>query len=357
MGCDQKRRKQFDNLQELRIQRPSAPFYLEVKRRVTRSSDERSTGFFSWHYQKKNGKGGKDMPDRILGWGNSMSEDSKQFVYRRKKKVAILFDGSIRNYILIALSASNQEEASKEARRIQTEIRRLLPGMADSLRAAYLRQEKDDLVEAALEFKREEILHKAARTLLEDEPDYHEKLAAKMKVQTNLSRCKLAMLTKEQLVDNLVNDTINQQLANTWNSANLEATMVWALHGEDGRQLFTTVEELREALPGEVLVKLYEALSDCLSERGTAKDFARTLYFRRLDKYARRYGMTISEAMETDEFLMEAAEWGHYYEQAHGIVRDMTYTQTAGAPTQEIIDNPQLFWSWLEQCGKLCKFS
>ena len=81
--------------------------------------------------------------------------------------------------------------------------------------------------------------------------------------------------------------------------------------------------------------------------------FSQTPYFQRLDNYARRYGVTISAAMEEGDFLVETAKWARHYEKAHEIIGQIIAAQVADVPPKEIIDDPQAFIDWVDQCKKI----
>jgi len=57
--------------------------------------------------------------------------------------------------------------------------------------------------------------------------------------------------------------------------------------------------------------------------------------------------------MEEDDFLVEAAHWSGYYDRVHEIIGQVTSANIADAPPQEVMDNPQAFKNWVEQCKKV----
>jgi len=57
--------------------------------------------------------------------------------------------------------------------------------------------------------------------------------------------------------------------------------------------------------------------------------------------------------MDEDDFLVETAKWAGHYEKAHETIGQIISAQVAGAPPQEIIDNPQAFRNWVDQCKKI----
>ncbi len=62
----------------------------------------------------------------------------------------------------------------------------------------------------------------------------------------------------------------------------------------------------------------------------------------------------MAAAMQEDEFLLDAASYAQYYEHAKSCIRAIQDSNIADSPPQEIIDNPQLFSNWLEQCKQAC---
>lgn len=63
--------------------------------------------------------------------------------------------------------------------------------------------------------------------------------------------------------------------------------------------------------------------------------------------------MTLTAAMEEDQFLIEAASYAQYYDNAKECIKAVQDCGVADSPAQEIIDNPRLFNNWLEQCKML----
>jgi len=58
-------------------------------------------------------------------------------------------------------------------------------------------------------------------------------------------------------------------------------------------------------------------------------------------------------AMNEDDFLVEAANWARYQEKAGEVIQQIVTLQIAEAPTQAIIQNPQAFRNWVEQCKQI----
>jgi hypothetical protein len=57
--------------------------------------------------------------------------------------------------------------------------------------------------------------------------------------------------------------------------------------------------------------------------------------------------------MKEDDFLLEAAGWARYYENANEIIQQIAAANVAEAPSQEIVNNPQAFHDWVEQCKRI----
>lgn len=57
--------------------------------------------------------------------------------------------------------------------------------------------------------------------------------------------------------------------------------------------------------------------------------------------------------MEEEDFLVEAAKWARHYEKAYETIGQISSSQIAEAPPQEIIDDPQAFRNWVEQCKRI----
>ena len=57
--------------------------------------------------------------------------------------------------------------------------------------------------------------------------------------------------------------------------------------------------------------------------------------------------------MDEDDFLVETARWARYYEKTYEAIGQILSTQIADTPPQEIIDDPQAFGNWVEQCKKI----
>ncbi|MBP2635990.1 MAG: hypothetical protein H6Q72_1897 [Firmicutes bacterium] len=51
--------------------------------------------------------------------------------------------------------------------------------------------------------------------------------------------------------------------------------------------------------------------------------------------------------------MVEAANWARYQEKAGEVIQQIVTLQIAEAPTQAIIQNPQAFRNWVEQCKQI----
>ncbi len=58
----------------------------------------------------------------------------------------------------------------------------------------------------------------------------------------------------------------------------------------------------------------------------------------------------MAAAMQEDVFLVEAAFYGQYYEQARECIQAVQEQGLACSPPEEILDDPRLFKNWLDQC-------
>lgn len=194
-------------------------------------------------------------------------------LYTREKRLELTFDGVSREFILTSLSAKDTETARREAELFYAETAQRLVGAAESIRAIYLIQDKAVLVECLLQAEAALLQHKAAATLSDDGPDYQERLQAKLQALGEARRTELSELPREELAEKLVGAEMDQRLRTAWASASLDATLALALRGPTGGRLFAAVDEMKAALPQEVLEQLYETLIQFVAERGTAQVF------------------------------------------------------------------------------------
>lgn len=63
--------------------------------------------------------------------------------------------------------------------------------------------------------------------------------------------------------------------------------------------------------------------------------------------------MTISAAMEEDDYLVEAASWARYYEKAYELIKQAQAARVADPPPRGVIDDPRAFSRWVEQCDRV----
>ena len=191
----------------------------------------------------------------------------------REKEIRIELDNITWKFILIALSAKDKEMMIAQAQKNQANTVKLLTEAADSIRAVYLLQDIEILVEAMLAAERDKFLAKATLTLAEDEIDFEEKIQAKVEIMMNARRLDLLEANKEQIADKLVSLEMERQVHNAWAYAVLEATLARTLHDEDRQRVFSSVEEMKDSISPEVLETLYEALIGFLEECGNAQVF------------------------------------------------------------------------------------
>jgi hypothetical protein len=198
---------------------------------------------------------------------------TKQMLYNREQRISIRFGNTTHDFVLIALSAKAKEIMIADAQKIHAHSVELLKEAAESMRSIYRLQDMEILIQAMLRAEHELFLAKAALTLAEDEADYREKIAAKAESMVQERRAELIQTDKEQLVNKLISFEIDRQLHNAWACAILDATLVGVLHDENWQRIFYSVDEMKAAMPPEVLEKLYEALVEFLAECANAQVF------------------------------------------------------------------------------------
>lgn len=208
-----------------------------------------------------------------------MSKD-KQLFYSREKQVTLTLEDEAKDFVLWSLSAKAQEMALKEAQEIHSNTIETLTSAEKVIRSVYLLQDIDLLKEALLDSEQEEFSKKASLTLTGDEADYPKKIAEKAEVLKANRYLELGQLSKEQLADKLTATEMNRQIQVSWNCAILQASLVRALRQEDGQSLFQSTEEMKQALPAEIMEKLCEVLLEFLTQRGTAQVFPKPHTFK-----------------------------------------------------------------------------
>lgn len=208
-----------------------------------------------------------------------MSKD-KQLFYSREKQVTLTLEDEAKDFVLWSLSAKAQEMALKEAQEIHSNTIETLTSAEKVIRSVYLLQDIDLLKEALLDSEQEEFSKKASLTLTGDEADYPKKIAEKAEVLKANRYLELGQLSKEQLADKLTAKEMNRQIQVSWNCAILQASLVRALRQEDGQSLFQSTEEMKQALPAEIMEKLCEVLLEFLTQRGTAQVFPKPHTFK-----------------------------------------------------------------------------
>lgn len=208
-----------------------------------------------------------------------MSKD-KQLFYSREKQVTLTLEDEAKDFVLWSLSAKAQEMALKEAQEIHSNTIETLTSAEKVIRSVYLLQDIDLLKEALLDSEQEEFSKKASLTFTGDEADYSKKIAEKADVIKANRYLELGQLTKEQLAEKLTAKEMNRQIQVSWNCAILQASLVRALRQEDGQSLFQSTEEMKQALPAEIMEKLCEVLLEFLTQRGTAQVFPKPHTFK-----------------------------------------------------------------------------
>ncbi|WP_312516235.1 hypothetical protein [Anaerospora sp.] len=193
--------------------------------------------------------------------------------YQREKKVDLMVNDITQTYRLIALSAKEHEAAMADARRTHKNAIHLLAEAAETVKALYLLQDIELIVNEIIEMEQDAILAKAALTLVDDDVHYHEKLEKKSTLLKDTRRKDLAAFNKEQLVEKLVSMDIARQIHTAWTLSVLEALLAKALHSEARQRLFNSVEEMKTTLSVEVLEKFYEAQLEFITDMGNAQVF------------------------------------------------------------------------------------
>lgn len=205
---------------------------------------------------------------------------TKHMLYSSERKVLLRFNDTPQEFMFIALSAKAREMMLAEARTIHIEIVKQFAETAEAINTVYQLQDRELLIEALLQAEQELFSAKAALTLAGDEADFAARVTAKAETLKEQRRAELQETEKAQLVEKLVSMEINRRLQTAWACAVLDATLVRVLHDQDRQPLFATIDEMKEALPPELLEKLYEALMDFLNECGNAQVFLKPHIFR-----------------------------------------------------------------------------
>lgn len=203
-----------------------------------------------------------------------------QSLYSREKQITLTLEDEAKDFVLWSLSAKAQELALKEAQEIHSHTIENLTSAEKVIRSVYLLQDIDLLKEALLDSEQEEFIKKASLTFTGDEADYQKKIAEKADVLKANRYLELGQLSKEQLADKLTAKEMNRQIQVSWNCAILQASLVRALRQEDGQCLFQSTEEMKQALPAEIMEKLCEVLLEFLTQRGTAQVFPKPHTFK-----------------------------------------------------------------------------
>ncbi|MDF2927900.1 MAG: hypothetical protein K0Q75_138 [Anaerospora sp.] len=198
---------------------------------------------------------------------------SKGLFYQRERKVDLIVNDTTQTYILIALSAQDHEVAMADARRTHANAVRLLAEAAETVKALYLLQDTELIIDEIIKMEHDTFLAKAALTLVDDDEQYHAKLEAKASILENTRREELAAINKELLTEKLVSMDMKRQIHTAWTLAVMEASLVKALHDEARQRLFNSIEEMKTTLSVEILEKFYDAQLEFMAEMGNAQVF------------------------------------------------------------------------------------
>lgn len=202
-----------------------------------------------------------------------MNKNLKELFYSRKRKVTFSYDGMDATFVLMAPSAQTRETALQEAQYEQARVAKILLKEAENLKALYLLQEQDMLLDALLDTEEESMRNQAMLTLISDAPDFAEKLADKVIKLRTIRKEELKTIEKEKIVDQLVQHDITVQLNAVLLNTASNVLLAQVLCDESGKQLFDSVGEMKAILPAEVMEQLYDAFLEFLTERGNAQVF------------------------------------------------------------------------------------
>ncbi|MBP2635989.1 MAG: hypothetical protein H6Q72_1896 [Firmicutes bacterium] len=191
---------------------------------------------------------------------------NKNIFYIREKELTIQYGGTTSKFILIGLSAKDKEHMLLEAQKNHTIAVQRLSEAAQTIKSVYLMQDAESLSEAIVNTEREKYVAKAMLTMAEGETSDRETVEKKAQIIMQAAQEKLRSYSVEQLTEKLVGWEMERQFHNAWTCAVLEATLLLLLHDENRQRLFNSVEEMKIAIPCEVLDELYEATAEWLTE-------------------------------------------------------------------------------------------
>ena len=199
--------------------------------------------------------------------------NKNKLFYNRSQQFSVTFNDTSVTFTLQAPTVQDREMALWEAKEQQVrEARRLNEEISD-LKASSGLLPVELIIDSLLSAAEEELAAKAAATLVEDTPDYAERLEEKIGKIKQERRKELAAIDRNELLDQLVEQNVENRLHAIWLSAASNAMLVRMLCDEDGKRLFNTVDEMKESMPAAVMEKIQDTCVNFLSERGSAKVF------------------------------------------------------------------------------------
>lgn len=208
----------------------------------------------------------------ILPNGAGMMNKNKLF-YNRSQEFSVTFNDTSVTFTLQAPTVQDRETALWEAKEQQAKEARRLNEEISDLKASLGLLPVELLINSLLCAAEEELTAKAAATLVEDTPDYAERLEEKISAIKQERRKELAAIDRNELLDRLVEQSVESRLHAIWLSAASNALLVRMLGDKDGKRLFNTVDEMKQSMPAAVMEKIQDTCVNFLSERGNAKVF------------------------------------------------------------------------------------
>ena len=204
----------------------------------------------------------------------------EKFRYRKEKKISIQFGEEKQDFLLIALSARQTEQAMNEAQECFQKQTKNLTQASEAISDLYLLQERATLEELFLAGEIEALRQKAEKTLVQDGDDYEERLQKKIGKLKEQRKEELAETPTEELVTVITQREINSQREQLWYYNTLVASLSQALHDEEGKSVFLSMEELKEELAPEQIDQLLEIWLEFLNTRGNAQVFPEPCTFK-----------------------------------------------------------------------------
>ena len=204
----------------------------------------------------------------------------EKFRYRKEKKISIQFGEEKQDFLLIALSARQTEQAMNEAQECFQKQTKNLTQASEAISDLYQLQERAMLEELFLEGEMEALRQKAEKTLVQDGEDYEERLQKKIGKLKEQRKEELVETSTEELVTVITQREINSQREQLWYYNTLVASLSQALHDEEGKSVFLSMEELKEELAPEQIDQLLEIWLEFLNTRGNAQVFPEPCTFK-----------------------------------------------------------------------------